>query len=100
MGRSFIKAILNSARGVSETDNSDKAQSARRINGLADLDGIEFVAKISTTKDQNGDDKNEIRFAITPDHKDYAKVIGTIAVSQTTQSPSVNTNNNRPTWAQ
>ena len=32
IGRSFVKAILNSARGVAESDNSEKAQNARRIN--------------------------------------------------------------------
>jgi hypothetical protein len=42
MGRSFIKAILNSARGFSENDNSPAAQNARKINGIGDLDGIEF----------------------------------------------------------
>jgi len=100
MGRSFVKAILNSARGVSESDNSDKAQSARRINALVDLDGIEFVAKISTAKDQNGEDKNEIRFAIAPDHKDYAKIMGAVNVQQpAAQSAPVNTNTNRPAWA-
>jgi hypothetical protein len=102
MGRQFVRAILNSARGISENDVSEKAQNARKINGIADLDGIEFVAKINTAKDQNGGDKNEIKFAITPDHKDYAKIMGNVAVpSQPTQqqNPTNNTNNNRPAWA-
>ena len=103
MGRSFVKGILNSAGGIAESDNSEKAQNARRISSLADLDGIEFVAKISTAKDQYGDDKNEIRFAITPDHKDYAKLMGNVAApqlaQQQTQATSNNTNNNRPAWA-
>ena len=96
MGRSFVKAILNSARGVSESDNSDKAQAARRINSLKDLDGIEFVAKISTAKDQNGEDRNEVRIAITPDHKSYAQIMGTVTpVSNATHTPPTN----RPAWA-
>ena len=102
MGRSFVKAILNSARGIAEADNSEKAQSARRINGIVDLDGIEFVAKISISQDQNGADKNEIRFAIAPDHKDYAKIMGNITVPQAAQvaTPTNNqTNTNRPAWA-
>lgn len=71
MGRSFVKAILNSSRGVDPKDNSPQAQTGRRISGFADLDGIEFLAKIDVGKDGRGDDKNEIRAAITPDHKDY-----------------------------
>ena len=101
MGRSFIKAILNSARGFSESDNSPAAQSARKINGLGDLDGIEFVAKITTKKDQNEELRNEIRFAITPDNKDYKAIMGSIAVpmakTSVNQAPAPAAN--RPAWA-
>ena len=109
IGRSFIKAILNSARGFSESDNSPQAQNARKINGLADLDGIEFVAKITTKKDQNDELRNEIRFAIAPDHKDYKAVMGVIpqmaAVRSQQQhlapqaSASTSPASNRPAWA-
>ena len=101
MGRSFIKAILNSARGFSESDNSPAAQSARKINGIGDLDGIEFVAKITTKKDQNEELRNEIRFAITPDNKDYKAIMGSIAVpmakTSVNQAPAPAAN--RPAWA-
>ena len=93
IGRSFIRAILNSARGISESDDSKKAQDARRINAIADLDGIEFIARIDVVKDQHGYDRNEIRFAITPDHKDYAKIAAT-----QNQKPS-SSNSNPPLWA-
>ena len=102
MGRSFIKAILNSARGFSESDNSPAAQSARKINGIGDLDGIEFVAKITTKKDQNEELRNEIRFAITPDNKDYKSLMGIIAPAVKTQTPpaaAASAPNNRPAWA-
>jgi hypothetical protein len=99
MGRSFIKAILNSARGFSESDNSPAAQSARKINGIGDLDGIEFVAKITTKKDQNEELRNEIRFAITPDHKDYKAIMGSIAPAMKTQTTPAASAANRPAWA-
>ena len=72
MGRTFIKAILNSARGINPNDSSPAAQNARRISGFADLDGIEFVGKVDWDKDQNGQDKCVIKSAVTPEHKDYA----------------------------
>ena len=101
MGRSFIKAILNSARGFLESDNSPAAQNARKINGIGDLDGIEFVAKITTKKDQNEELRNEIRFAITPDNKDYKSVMGSItapmAKASVNQAPAPVTD--RPVWA-
>jgi len=72
MGRTFIKAILNSARGINPNDSSPAAQNARRISGFADLEGIEFVGKVDWEKDQNGQDKCVIKSAVTPEHKDYA----------------------------
>ena len=76
MGRSLVRGILNSARGLSDKDNSPESQNARRISGFADLDGIEFVARIDLGKDSNGDDKNDIRQAVTRDHKEYAAAVG------------------------
>jgi len=76
MGRSLIRGILNSSRGISDKDNSPEAQARRRINGFADLDGLEFVARIDVGADTNGDDKNEIRNAVTIDHKDFAQIMG------------------------
>ena len=76
MGRSLIRGMLNSARGLSDKDITPQAQAARRIGGFADLDGLEFVARIDIGSDTNGDDKNEVRGAVTPDHKGYAAAMG------------------------
>ena len=84
MGRGLIRGILNSARGVSDKDNSPDAQLRRRINGFSDLDGVEFVARIDIGEDTNGADKNEIRAAVTPDHRDYATLIGYAAAATVT----------------
>ncbi|MBQ0805160.1 hypothetical protein [Sulfitobacter sp. SH22] len=80
MGRSLVRGILNSSRGLSDKDNSPEAQARRRINGFADLDGLEFVARIDVGTDTNGEDKNEIKSAVMPDHRDYAPVMGHVAV--------------------
>ena len=72
MGRSFIRAALNSARGVNPQDNSAQAISARRIDSFADLDGIEFIVRVEVEKDGKGEDRNVVKIAIEPDHKDYA----------------------------
>lgn len=88
MGRSFVRGILNSARGIKGKDESPQAQEARRISGFADLDGIEFLAKLGITEDQNGDDKNEIRVAITPDHKEYANLMGQVAPAAAPTAPA------------
>jgi hypothetical protein len=106
IGRAFIKGILNSSRGVSNKDNSPAAQNARRINGLGCLDGVEFVARIDIEKDQNGDDKNVIKLAITPDNKEYASLMGAVSgaasapQSNSDQSASASSASNLPSWAQ
>ena len=110
MGRALVRAILNSARGISDKDVSPQAQSARRIRGFADLDGIEFDAKIDVGTDTNGDPKNEIRTAVTPDHKEYTGVMGPVAQSfgfqnggaaQTAAQPAAApAAGMRPSWAQ
>jgi hypothetical protein len=87
MGRSLIRGMLNSARGLSDKDVSPQAQAARRISGFADLDGLEFVARIDIGTDTNGDDKNEVRSAVTPNHKDYAQAMGRYA-AQPTYAPA------------
>ena len=86
MGRAYVRSVLNSARGLSEKDNSPQAQNARRIAGIADLDGLEFFARIDVGTDANGDDKNDIRTAITRDHKDYPADVGGSA--HVAQAPS------------
>jgi len=113
MGRTFVKAILNSARGVHPGDNSPAAQNARRISGFADLDGIEFLGKVDWDKDQNGQDKSVIKAAITPDHKDYAALMGGAQGVAKTPAPAPANGSNayaqatgrasvpgRPSWAQ
>ena len=83
MGRTFIRAALNSARNVHPADNSPQAQAARRISGFADLDGLEFAARIDIEKDGRGEDRNTIKAAIEPDHRDYALVMGVVPKSGT-----------------
>ena len=109
MGRTFIKAILNSARNVHPGDNSPAAQNARRISGFADLDGIEFLGKVDWEKDQNDEDKSVIKSAVTPDHKDYAAIMGAPRAATTPVAPAPNAYAQasgrapvpgRPSWAQ
>ena len=108
MGRALIQGILNSARGVSDERHlAPQAQAARRISGFQDLDGIEFLARVDVGDDVNGDPKNEIRKAITPDHRDYAKYMGGAVASAPAASapaaaapPAQPKSGIRPTWAQ
>ncbi|WNO10398.1 hypothetical protein [Teredinibacter sp. KSP-S5-2] len=86
MGRSFIKGILNSARNLDPIDNSPQAQQARCINSFAELDGVEFIAKIGKERDSQGDPKNTISIAITKEHADYANLMAGLEINPA-QSP-------------
>lgn len=129
MGRSFIRAMLNSARGIDPKDVSPQAQAARRIAHFGELDGLEFVGRVDIEQDSRGDDKNTIRQAVEPGHKDYAALMaggvagpagavsqastrpsgfaGTTAPAATSSrsspaapAPAARTGVNKPSWAQ
>lgn len=76
MGRTFVRAALNSARNFLPQDNSPQAAAARRINGFSDLDGLEFVVRVDIEKDDRGDERNAVNMAVEPDHPDYARTRG------------------------
>ena len=78
MGRTFIRAALNSSRNVHPQDNSAQAAAARRINGFSDLDGIEFVVRVDVEKDNRGDDRNVIKTVVEPDHRDYGQWVASL----------------------
>lgn len=80
--RSRLRAMLESARGVTPTDTSPAAIEARKAKGWADFDGLVFCAKIGielgSLKDKTAgpqseryDDKNIIKAVITPDEAHY-----------------------------
>src|SRR3546814_12835661 len=57
IGRSFLRALLNSARGLHPADNSPQEKGARRLEGYPALDGVGFVARIDREKGQKGEEK-------------------------------------------
>jgi hypothetical protein len=73
MGKSRIRAILESAKNVSPKDMSEAAMAARNINSFEELNGLEVAIKIGIESDRNGvyQDKNKVSSIITPDHKMY-----------------------------
>jgi len=106
MGRSFIRAALESARGIKPQDASDAAMKARQISGFGDLDGLEFVAQIDVEKAEPGSeygDKNKINNVIPATHKEYGSLMnGTAPVetSANTQTAPAQSGGNVPAWAQ
>ena len=59
---STIRAMLEAGRGVAPTDDSAQAITARKMESLFELDGLEFFVEIGIEKDKTGayPDKNRI----------------------------------------
>ncbi|MGL4227344.1 MAG: hypothetical protein ACRCR3_01660, partial [Tannerellaceae bacterium] len=72
IGRSTIKAILDSAHSLHPIDKSPKAEKLRIIKSFADLDNLICVAEI-TINDKGDKPRNEIKTIITPDHAKYSE---------------------------
>ena len=90
--RSFIRSLLESARGIDPKDESEKAQKARRIQSWGDLVEMEFAVEIGIEKGKDGyDDKNKIQRVLTPGHANYAKVMAgeTILPGSSVPHPAV-----------
>lgn len=104
MGRSFIRAALESARGIKPQDASDIAMKARQISGFQDLDGLEFVVQIDVEKADEGSeygDKNKVNNVIPATHKDYASLMSGTAPtnSANTQAAPAQSGGGLPAWA-
>ena len=74
IGRSMIKAILNSANSLHSKDKSPEAEKQRQIKSFTDLDNLICVAEV-TINDKGDSPRNEIKTILTPDHAKYAQVM-------------------------
>ena len=72
IGRSMIKAILNSAYSLHSKDKSPEASSQRQIKSFSDLDNLICVAEV-TINDKGDSPRNEIKTILTPDHAKYSE---------------------------
>ncbi len=72
MGRTMIKAILDSANSLHPADKSPEAEKMRTIKSFADLDNLVCVAEI-TINDKGDQPRNEVKTIITPAHSNYSE---------------------------
>lgn len=71
-----LRAIIESARGISPSDISPVATASRQISDWADFNGMLFLSKITCKTEQRPNDsnwyiKNEIKRVITIDDSEY-----------------------------
>lgn len=75
ISKRIFRAMIDSALGLDPNDMSDAARTRRQLRGLADLDGIAFVAKITVETSDRYGDKNRLDRPVLPNEKEWAPVM-------------------------
>jgi hypothetical protein len=77
IAKSAFRAMIDSALGLDPRDDSAAAKQKRVIEGLKQLDGIVFVARIMIEPASNPSykDANKLANVVTPDEPQYAAVM-------------------------
>lgn len=77
ISKSTFRAMIDSALGLNPEDMSDAAKAKRVLRGLADLDGITFVAKIQIEPSRNPAyrDANKLDHVVLPTAPEWQKVM-------------------------
>ena len=78
MGLTFLKAVLQSSRNVLPDDDSTAANAKLNFKDFGEFNNLEFAALVSVKKDDKGNDRNEIKYIITPDDSRYESIMGKV----------------------
>jgi hypothetical protein len=74
MGRSKLRAIIDSAYGLQPNDDSEAARAKRKLASYGALNGLEFYAQVDEKPGSDGyGPRNYVDFVITPDLPDWPK---------------------------
>ncbi len=77
ISKSTFRAMIDSALGLNPEDMSEAARAKRVLRGLADLDGITFVAKIRIEPNRNPayKDANKLDHVVLPTAPEWRQVM-------------------------
>lgn len=95
-GRSLLRGLIESAKGIIPNDESETSQNARKIDNFGELNGMICVVKIGIDKDKSGkfEDRNTIICAVTPEKKEYQVFMNGVDVSDVRDGNQLTQNNN------
>jgi len=76
ISKSTFRAMIDSALGLDPNDMSEAAKAKRVLRGLADLNGITFIAKvrIEPSEDPRYGDSNKLDRVVLPGEAEWRKV--------------------------
>jgi len=104
--KSQFRAMIDSALGLNPDDMSEAAKAKRVLRGLADLDGITFVAKIQIEPNRNAayKDANKLDHVVLPTAPEWQKIMSGETVpaqpSARTRPAAAATPAATPAWGQ
>ena len=106
ISKGVFRAMIDSALGLNPEDMSEAARARRVLRGLADLDGIAFVAKIQIepSRTPGYKDANRLDHVVLPTAPEWQKVMAGETVpaqpSQRTRPAAVAAQPAAPAWGQ
>jgi hypothetical protein len=107
ISKASFRAMVDSALGLSPKDMSETAKAKRLIQGLKQLDGITFAARIMVepANDPKYRDQNRLANVVLPDEEKYAAIMKGEAVepdpvnAKPRKSAANSMAQNAPAWA-
>ncbi|MGE3291317.1 MAG: hypothetical protein AB7O95_08045, partial [Geminicoccaceae bacterium] len=98
------RGMIDSALGLDPDDRSEATAAKRRLRGLADLDGITFVARISIEPSRNTayPDQNRLEHPVLPTEPEWRAVMDgkEVPAKPTRARTAVNRAVTQPAWGQ
>jgi hypothetical protein len=94
MGRSMLRAIIESAYNILPSDTSEEANQKRTLQDISGINTLICAAKVGVDVDSTGahPSRNKIINIITPESSQYKTIMG-----QSTSVPNTNSND-LPEW--
>jgi hypothetical protein len=104
IAKSQFRAMIDSALGLDPDDMSEAAKAKRVLRGLADLDGISFVAKIRVEPSRNPayGDANRLDHVVLPNAPEWRTIMqgGTVPAQPTSRPRPAAAAAAAPAWGQ
>lgn len=102
ISKRVFRAMIDSALGLDPEDMSEAAKAKRQLRGLADLDGISFVAKVAVepNNDPRYPDHNRLDHPVLPTEKEWRAVMNGEGVPPRPSKPRAAAGSRSPATAQ
>ena len=86
MGRSMLRALVESAYNIMPNDNSDEANIKRTLQDISGINTLVCAAKVGVDVDSTGahPNRNKIVNIITPESAQYKTIMGQASVATAT----------------